>query len=436
MAANKGTAGSAGTRWRWLVALAALAVVVARAGVAASTLIGQANISTGPVATVVLPTPPPSTHQLTPTEYARQIVQGMSLNDEIAQMLMIDENGLTLPPDQVMMLQQQHVGGVLIFGSYITSAQQVQQLTSSIVQNSPLAPFIATDQEGGQVDRLGQIPSVGPSPGEDQIGQMDSQAFARQQGVLAAQHLEAFGFNFNLAPVVDLTSNNDFTNGLYGRTYSSDPSVVAQMADAYLRGLQADGKVVGTLKHFPGLGASSDNPDHVIPVVNLSQQQLKSQAFVPYRLLLRLKHVHVIMVTHIILPQIDPNTPATISHKVITGLLRDDLGYQGLIITDDLRRLGSGELTQNALLSIEAGSDILIGPLFSTDVAAIITAVTNAITTGQLTKARIDASVVRILTEKINLHLIPLPKVRVPNGTPSPTPRPTGTTTPAATRQP
>lgn len=254
MAENKGAAGAAGTRWRWLVALAALTVVLARAGVAASTLIGQANQATGPVATAVLPTPI-TTHQETPTEYATQIMQSMSLSDEIAQMLMMDENGFTLPPDQVTMLQQQHVGGVLLFGSFLANGQQVQQLTSSIKQNSYLPSFIATDQEGGQVDRLGQIgqpgPTVGPSPGEDQIGQMDSPAFARQQGMLAAQHLELYGFNFNLAPVVDINEPTINNPGLYGRTYSTDPTVIAHMADAYLQGLQADGNVVGTLKHFP-----------------------------------------------------------------------------------------------------------------------------------------------------------------------------------------
>lgn len=180
------------------------------------------------------------------------------------------------------------------------------------------------------------------------------------------------------------------------------------------------------------------NPDHGAPTVDLTQQQLESHEFVPYHLLIKLKHVHIIMVTHIILSQIDPGVPATLSSKVITGLLRGELEYHGLIITDDLRRLGPSDLAQNALLSIEAGSDILIGPVYASEVTAIITAVTDALTAGQLTKARIDASVVRILTEKINLHLIPLPKVQVQNGTPSPTPRPTGTTTvtPVATRQP
>ncbi len=415
------------TRWRWLLLMGALLVLLARGLLAAGTLLGQANVGALPVATAVLPTLPPSVHQITPAEYAAILTGRMSLADEVAQMLMLDENGYQLPPEQQQMIQQQHVGGALLFGSDIASGngQQVQQLNASMQHVASYKLFIAIDQEGGSaVDRLASI--VGPTPGEPAIGQRDDPTYARSVGATTAKNLETYGFNLNLAPVVDIDEPTINNPGLVGRRYSSDPQVIAQMANAYLEGLQADGKVIGTLKHFPGLGSSSTNPDYALPVVNRSQAQLDGHEFIPYRELIAQRNVQAIMVTHILLPQIDSTYPASLSPKIITGLLRGDLGFQGLIITDDLQRIRSFEpdIGQAGLLAIEAGADILIGPLFPQDVTAIVTDVTNAIANGQLTKARIDQSVERIFTQKIKMGLIPLPHLKV-QGTP--TPRPTRT---------
>jgi beta-N-acetylhexosaminidase len=418
-----------GVRWRALLGMGALLVVLARGALAAGTLIGQANVGALPIGTAVLPTLPPSMHQITPAEYASIITGHMALSDEIAQMLMIDVSGYQLPPEQQQMIQQQHVGGALLFGSDIATGPQVQQLNSTMQHYAYYKLFIAIDQEGGSaVDRLASI--VGPTPGEPEIGQRDDPAFARSVGATTAQNLETYGFNLNLAPVVDIDEPTIDNPGLAGRLYSSDPQVIARMANAYLQGLQADGKVIGTLKHFPGLGSSAINPDRGLPVVDRSQAQLDSHEFVPYRELIAQKQVRAIMVTHILLPQIDNTNPATLSQKVITGLLRDDLGFNGLIITDDLQRVRDiqPDIGQAGLLSIEAGSDILIGPLFPQDVTAIITDVTTAISAGQLTKARIDQSVERILTQKIQMGLIPLPHTKVPNP-PVPGPHPTPTPT-------
>ncbi len=425
-------------RWRWLALMVVVGVVLFRGALSAGTLIGQANIGQVPVTTAVLPTVPPATHQITPGEYADDIIKQLSLPDEIAQMLMININSPVLPVDQQQMIQQQHVGGALLFGSDITNdPNQLKQLTSAIQNNGYIKLFISTDQEGGCcVDRL--APLVGPSPGEPDIGTRDSTSYATSVGAQTAQHLEEFGLNFNLAPVVDITEPTINNAALYGRTYSSDPNVVADMANAYLEGLQSDGKVIGTLKHFPGLGLAPCNPDTCLPSINRSEAQLLAHEFVPYEKLIAAGNVQSIMVTHIMLPQIDTRWPATLSYKIITGLLRNTLGYQGLIVTDDLRRVlpdfpELSDIGQAALLSIEAGSDILIGPLTPDDVTASITAVTNAIQSGQLTKARIDQSVHRILTQKILMGLIPLPHTTV-IGTPvpTPTPRPVPTSTPVA----
>jgi beta-N-acetylhexosaminidase len=422
--------------WRWFIILGALGAVLLRGMLAANEVLTQAGLGSQPVKTAVLPTLPPQTHQITPAEYANILLAKMSLSDEIAQMLMLDLAGPQLPTYQQQMVQQQHVGGVLVFGygSDIINAQQVKQLTTTIQQYSYYKSFIATDEEGGnQVVRL--QPLVGDRPGEPDIGAKDSTTYAQAMGVQAQQDLTAFGFNMNLAPVVDIQEPG--VNTEYGRLYSGDPTIVGSMADAYLKGLQQSGQVIGTLKHFPGLGASTVNPDNGLPVVNKTVAQLTSHEFIPYEELINDGSAQAIMVTHILLPQIDNTYPATVSKKVITGLLRNQLGFQGLVVTDDLLRLQQyfpGTLSQDALLSIEAGSDLLIGPRTPDDVASIISDVTNAINNGAVTRARIDDSVRRIFVAKINAGLIPLPHITV-TGTPDPTPKPltpTPSTTPVA----
>ena len=428
---------SAATRWgRWVLVLGAVGVLVFQGMLATNNLLGLANLVNVPIATAVLPTLPPSTKPITAAAYADAIIAGMSLPDKIAQMLIMDLDGPQLSPTQQQMVSQQHIGGALAFGPEFVNAQQVQQLTSDLQKYAYRPLFTALDEEGGQqVPRLETI--VGTRPGEDTIGAMNDTAFAQQAGTQASQDMKQYGFNLNLAPVVDIQEPTIYNPGLAGRLYSSDPTIIARMANAYLQGLQQSHQVIGTLKHFPGLGASPVNPDTGLASVNKTKAELDAHEFVPYRKLIAAGNVQAIMVTHILLTKIDSTYPATLSKLVITGLLRDDLGYQGLIITDDLRTLRNSpysDLAQDAVLSIEAGSDLLMGPLVPDDVTNIITAVTDAITNGQLTQARINESVQRIFIAKINMGLIPLPQ-NLPTSTPSPSPSPTGTVTPIAHKE-
>ena len=422
---------SAVRRWgRWALVLGAVGVLLFQGMLATNNLLGLANVNNVPIATAVLPTVPPSTKPITAAEYANAIIAGMSLPDKIAQMLVIDLDGPQLSPSQQQMISQQHVGGALAFGPEFVTGQQVRQLTHDLQKYAYRPLFTAVDEEGGPaVPRLEGI--VGTRPGEDQIGAMNDVTFAQQAGAQASQDMVQYGFNLNLAPVVDIQEPTIYNPGLAGRLYSSDPAIIARMANAYLQGLQQSHQVIGTLKHFPGLGASPVNPDTGLAIVNKTKAELDAHEFVPYRNLIAAGNVQAIMVTHILLTQIDPTYPATLSKPVITGLLRDDLGYQGLIITDDLRTLRNSpypNIAQDAVLSIQAGSDLLMGPLVPDDVTNIINAVTQAIDSGQLTEARINESVQRIFVAKITMGLIPLPK-SLSTVTPTPSPSPTGTST-------
>lgn len=431
-------AGTPPVRWgRWALVLFAVGILILRGMLATGSILGQANLVNVPIATAVLPTLPPTQKQITPEEYANDLLVGMTLSDKIAQMLVMDLAGPTLTPEQQQMVQQQHVGGALAFGTEIVNAQQVLKLTHDLQQYAYRPLFTAIDEEGGsEVPRLESI--VGSRPGEAQIGMLNDPRFAKQAGVQTSQDLVAYGFNLNLAPVVDIQEPNVDNTGLAGRLYSSEPNVIANMANAYLQGLQQSHRIIGTLKHFPGLGASATNPDFGLATVNKSQAQLDAHEFVPYRKLIAGGNVHAIMVTHILLPQIDATAPATLSYPVITGLLRNDLGYQGLIITDDLRTLARSSfanltIAQDAVMTIAAGSDLVMGPINPAEVTSIISAVTTAIANGQLTEARIDDSVRRIFVEKIKMGLIPLPKI-TPTSTPTSPAAPLATLTPMATK--
>ncbi len=409
-------------RWRWVLMALALSFVVLPGMHALGSLFVEAQAAQEISPTVTLPTVPPvQVHQLTPAEYAGDIISQMSLDDEIAQMIMIKLIGTNYSSTEAVMVQREHVGAVLAFGDAIANPSQVRQLTASLAQHAYLPLWIATDQEGGYVNRF--QPLVGYRPGEEVIGATGNLAAATAAGQQTAKDFASFGFNFDLAPVVDINQPGVTTGQLYGRMYSTDPNAIAPMANAYLEGLQQSGKIVGTLKHFPGLGAASTDPHRGLPIIYKTQAQLDAHEFVPYRQLLTMGNVQAIMVTHEYLPEIDPAYPATLSHKITTGLLRDDLGFQGVIVTDSLDMEALAEqypIDQAGLLAAEAGADVLMGPSTPDAVQAIIDDISSAVQSGKIAKSRIDDSVRRILTLKIAMGLIHMPASDV-TATPSPT---------------
>lgn len=419
--------GTRGGRLRWGLVLVALAVIVMRGLPGASALLGEAQSATNPIATAVIPTLP-STQQVTPAEYADYMISNMTLRDKIGQLIMIKLYGPTLSSDETQMLSL-HIGGVLAFGDAVENTAQVRKLTSDLQHHAYLPLFIATDQEGGEVNRL--APVVGFRPGEMDIGATHDPSTAKAAGVQAAQDFANLGFNFNFAPVVDINDPAVNNAQLYGRMYSSDPHQIAQFADAYLQGFQQNGQFVACLKHFPGLGSSNADPHKTLPLVNKSVTQLAAHEFVPYQQLLSLGHVQAILVTHEMLPQIDPTYPASLSYAITTGLLRNTLGFDGLIVTDSLTGMipieAQYSVDQASLLAAEAGSDVLVGPFHYDQVKRTIDTMVNAVSSGALSETRINQSVHRILVEKIQMGLLNVPAgtvtptVTAP-GIPSPTP--------------
>jgi beta-N-acetylhexosaminidase len=361
---------------------------------------------------VILPTTPTSTANASPTplsdsDLAQKIVQNMSLDDKLGQMVIVEFYGATLTADDIQMVHADHVSGVLIENKN-GNAQTRSQLTTlnTALQGQAQIPLlITTDFEGGIVNELRQI--TGERPSEQSLGASGNPQNAYNVGFSAAKDLTALGLNVNFMPIVDVLTNPN-NPGLPMRTFGSDPTLVTNMGRAYLQGLTKGG-VVGCLKHFPGLGSANLDPHFSLPYMNRSLATLNAVDFVPYRTLIKEGIVPMVMVTHINNPQLDPKLPTSLSPNVVTGLLRDQLGFKGVIISDTLWMGGISNtysLAQAAVLAVKAGTDLLLGPRGLSDTQSMITGLRQAVQSGQISMNEINASVQRILELKLKYKIL------------------------------
>ncbi|MGZ3609099.1 MAG: glycoside hydrolase family 3 protein [Ktedonobacteraceae bacterium] len=351
-----------------------------------------------------------TTPHLTPQQYINLIVQNMTLDQELGQMMIVQFVGPSYSLDISTMISQYHVGAVLLFtaNNNISDKVQLEGLIQQMQSNSAVPMAIAIDQEGGTVDRLQALD--GPRSSAASIGATNDPTKAVEAGIQDSKDLASYGFNLNLAPVVDVT--NVYNPQLYGRTYGNNAALVTKMAQAYLQGLQQSGKVLGTLKHFPGLGDVGVDPHSGVPNLYRSKSDLETIDWAPYRALIQQGNVHAIMVTHEIVHAIDSSVPSSLSYKVVTGILRNELGFQGVIMTDSLTMESITAYyteDQAAAVAVEAGSDLLMGASTPADVASMIQGIKQAIDAGSISRQRIDDSVRRILMLKYQMGLLPIP---------------------------
>ncbi|HLY31525.1 MAG TPA: glycoside hydrolase family 3 N-terminal domain-containing protein, partial [Ktedonobacterales bacterium] len=275
------------------------------------------------------------TQPLTAAQLADWYISQMSLDEEIGQLFIAEFTGPTFSADDYAMVRQEHVGGLILYNINLQTADQARQLLSTSQANAYLPLLMTIDQEGGYVNRLSNI--YGPDPSETDIGATNDPNYAYQQGKTDAEHMKALGLNVNLAPDVDvqLVAGPDQVT----RTFGSTPQQVIKMGGAFLDGMQDDG-VIGTLKHFPGLGSATIDAHAGLPVIKSSRQQIEDIDLAPYRALIKAGKVHMIMTTDLLMPAIDPTYPAELSYATITGVLRNELGYDGVVITDALYMKG------------------------------------------------------------------------------------------------
>jgi beta-N-acetylhexosaminidase len=366
-----------------------------------------------PTVVIMQPSPTPTTISTTsPTllsdsGLAQVLVQNMSLDEKLGQMTIVEFYGSTLTADDIQMVHADHVSGVLIEnknGNAQTSSQ-LFALNQALQNQAQIPLFISTDFEGGIVNELRQI--TGERPSEQQIGATGNPQVAFDAGLGAAEDLKALGLNVNFMPIVDVLTNPN-NPGLPMRTFGSDPTLVTNMGRAYLQGL-TQGGVVGCLKHFPGLGSATVDPHYSLPYMNRSLATMNAVDFVPYRTMINEGIVPMVMVTHILNPQLDPKLPTSLSPKVVTGLLRDQLHFNGVIISDTLWMGGISNtysLAQAAVLAVKAGEDLILGPRGLSDTQSMLTGLKQAVESGQISMSEINASVQRILELKLKYKIL------------------------------
>ncbi len=342
---------------------------------------------------------------------AQQIMAGMSLEQKLGQLILVEYLGNNYASSGLQeMVEQQYVGGFMFqqvnnnFVAPDNVASNVYAFSQQATHDAKIPLMIATDQEGGLVNRLyvfhGYLPSA------ETMAASGNPNYVLGQGAQAAKWMEQLGINTDLAPVVDVHTVDPPI--LETRMFGSTPQAVETYAGAYLAGLQQNG-VAGCLKHFPGLGAITSDPHAGLPTVNRSMAQLDAIDLAPYQMMIGKDQPAMIMATDVLMPAIDPSLPAELSPKAIDGVLRGQLGYNGVVITDGLYMQGISDhwsLGQAAVLSILAGDDLIEGPYTPSLVASVIFALKQAIQQGKLTLSRIDQSVERILLLKIQYGMI------------------------------
>ena len=352
--------------------------------------------------------PTPTTPPLTDSALASRIVQGMSLDQKLGQMVIVEFYGATVNGDLTQMIQHNQVSGVLIENKNgnAQSRGQLVSLIQGMQKQAPIPLFTTTDFEGGVVNELRQI--TGERSSEQTIGASGNPTVAYNAGHSAAADLTNLGLNVNFMPIVDVLTNPN-NPGLPMRTFGSDPTLVTNMGRAYLKGL-TDGGVIGCLKHFPGLGSANLDPHMALPTMNRSRASLNAIDLVPYRTMIKEGIVPMVMVTHILNPQLDTRLPTSLSPNVVTGLLRKQLNFKGVIISDTLWMGGISNtysLAQATVLAVQAGTDLLLGPRGLADTQHMIFGLHQAVMNGQISQAQIDASVTRILEMKLHYKIIP-----------------------------
>ncbi len=325
----------------------------------------------------------------------------MTLHQKIGQMLLL---GWMTDPQADALVTEFSAGGVILMGRNIgtpaeTSAQ-IARLQALAHQNSLPPLFVAVDQEGGRVQRLGP-PRYAARPSQREIGSLNNPNSARAVAHSIGLELRALGFNWDFAPVLDVDSNPN--NPVIGnRSYSPDPQTVAALGAAAIAGFQTDAKILACGKHFPGHGDTETDSHFALPTIRRTRAALDAVEMVPFRAAID-AGLAAIMTAHILFPALDPDLPATLSPAILTGLLREELGFNGLIITDDLEMRGVAETwgaPEAAVLAVLAGADLLLCCHEWETQRAIQSALSSAIQTGRLTEARLDQSLARISAAK------------------------------------
>ena len=338
---------------------------------------------------------------LDPVEVA---LKKMTINEKIGQMMMIGIYGYEIDDNISFMLNQYHCGGIILYDRNMDSKTQVKNLMVDLQaksnENIPL--FIAIDEEGGRVVRMKS--EITPAPSQEEIGNSGDPELAKFWAESTAKELKFLGINVNFAPVADVGTPDT-------RSFSNVPSIVATFLDSAAQGYENE-KFIYCLKHFPGIGKRITDPHQEISSIDVSRETLENEDIYPFKFIMN-KHSQdkfMIMVSHLKYPALDEENSATLSYEIMTNLLRKELNFNGIIITDDLE-MGAvsnyNTFNDVGVKAVKAGADILLVCHDYQHEQEVYLGILEAVKNGEITEERINDSVRRILKVKLNnIHII------------------------------
>ena len=330
-------------------------------------------------------------------------LEEMSLREMVGQMFVISVGGTR--PDYYVekMVRERNIGGVILFSHNMRSEAQVESLTGALqelsIETEPAVPlFVAADQEGGDI---ASAPWVSAQPAAAEIGRRGDPAEARAVAGEIGVELQRAGVNTDFAPVVD----TGYGAAIGNRSYGEDPALVARMGAAAVEGFEEAG-IVSAAKHFPNHGPATSDSHVRLPVIRHDAATVRSYDLPPFRAAVRVG-VPMVMVGHLVYPAIDPARPASLSPDAI-NMLREELGFDGVVVTDDLAMAGAsggGPPARAAVAAVAAGADLLILSSPPQEQADAYNAVVEAVESGKIPRERIREAVGRVLGVKDSYDL-------------------------------
>ena len=344
----------------------------------------------------------PITQQnLTIDEKVDQIVASMSQTEKLGQMVMIGIQGTKVDDDSLYMLNQYHMGGVILFDRNMESPEQVKQLTSDLqAQSNEKVPlFIGIDEEGGDVVRMAE--KLTPPPSQKEIGATGDIEQAKTWAIKTAKSLKDMGINVNFAPVADVGSNDK-------RSYSTDANTVIDFVRAATKGYQQE-NIIYSLKHFPGIGKGKVDSHIDSSSIDVAKEVLMTEDILPFKTIIDESdpNDYFILVSHLKYLALDEEYPASLSSKIMTDLLRNELGYKGIIITDDMEMgavANHNDFRSIGVNAVKAGADIVLVCHEYEHQQEVYLGLLDAVNNGEISQERIDESIKRIIKVKL-LHL-------------------------------
>lgn len=338
---------------------------------------------------------------LTIDEKVDKIVESMSQTEKLGQMVMIGIQGTKVDDDSLYMLYQFHMGGVILFDRNMESPEQVKQLTSDLqAQSNEKVPlFIGIDEEGGDVVRMAE--KLTPPPSQKEIGATGDIEQAKTWAIKTAKSLKDMGINVNFAPVADVGSNDK-------RSYSTDANTVIDFVRAATEGYQQE-NIIYSLKHFPGIGKGRVDSHVDSSSIDVTKEILMTEDILPFKTIIdeNEPNDYFILVSHLKYPALDEEYPASLSSKIMTDLLRNELGYKGIIITDDMEMgavANHNDFRSIGVKAVKAGADIVLVCHEYEHQQEVYLGLLDAVNSGEISQERIDESVKRIIKVKL-LHL-------------------------------